>query len=72
VKHVIDFRQVYATVLEELLSCPSETVLGGRFERLPLLEKACPPAVRTPTRFRHVPHVEGLILTHRLGSGFTS
>ena len=31
-----DFRQVYASVLEGWLGAPSEDVLGGRFERLPL------------------------------------
>ena len=31
-----DFRQVYASVLEGWLGAPSEAVLGGRFERLPL------------------------------------
>jgi len=32
-----DFRQVYATVLEHWLDCPSQEVLGGRFEPLPFL-----------------------------------
>jgi uncharacterized protein (DUF1501 family) len=32
-----DFRSVYATVLEEWLGCPSHEVLGGRFDRLPVL-----------------------------------
>lgn len=31
-----DFRQVYASALEGWLGAPSEDVLGGRFERLPL------------------------------------
>ena len=31
-----DFRQVYASVLEDWLGAPSDDVLGGRFERLPL------------------------------------
>ncbi len=31
-----DFRQVYASVLEDWLGAPSQDVLGGRFERLPL------------------------------------
>lgn len=31
-----DFRQVYASVLEDWLGAPSEDVLGARFERLPL------------------------------------
>jgi uncharacterized protein (DUF1501 family) len=39
-KQGIDFRQVYATVLDEWLSCPSAKVLGGKFARLPLLAKA--------------------------------
>ena len=29
-----DFRQVYATALDSWLACPSEPVLGGKFERL--------------------------------------
>jgi uncharacterized protein (DUF1501 family) len=36
-KHTIDFRQVYATLLDGWLSCKSEEVLGGRFERLNIL-----------------------------------
>jgi uncharacterized protein (DUF1501 family) len=36
-KRSIDFRQVYATLLEEWLRVPSEAALGGRFERLALL-----------------------------------
>jgi uncharacterized protein (DUF1501 family) len=32
----IDFRQVYATVLEDWLGLPARDVLGGKFERLPL------------------------------------
>jgi uncharacterized protein (DUF1501 family) len=31
-KHAIDFRQVYATILEQWLRCPSEPLLGGRYE----------------------------------------
>jgi uncharacterized protein (DUF1501 family) len=33
----IDFRRVYATVLDRWLGCRSETVLGERFEHLPIL-----------------------------------
>jgi uncharacterized protein (DUF1501 family) len=33
----LDFRQVYATLLDGWLGCPSEKVLGGRFEHVPLL-----------------------------------
>ena len=32
----LDFRQVYATVLEGWLGLPTKTALGGTFERLPL------------------------------------
>jgi uncharacterized protein (DUF1501 family) len=35
----IDFRQVYATLLEEWLNLPSEAALGGRFERLAILRE---------------------------------
>ena len=33
--HTIDFRQVYATVAQDWLGVNAETVLSGRFERLP-------------------------------------
>jgi uncharacterized protein (DUF1501 family) len=32
----LDFRQVYATVLEDWLGLPAKEALGGTFERLPL------------------------------------
>ncbi len=34
--HSVDFRSVYATLLEKWLGVPSEPILGGRFELLPL------------------------------------
>ena len=37
-KWSIDFRRVYATLLDKWLGLPSETVLGQRFEHLPLLD----------------------------------
>jgi uncharacterized protein (DUF1501 family) len=36
-KTLVDFRRVYATLLEEWLGLPSDGALGGRFERLALL-----------------------------------
>ncbi|HKI35349.1 MAG TPA: DUF1501 domain-containing protein [Gemmataceae bacterium] len=36
-KFAIDFRRVYATLLDGWLSCPSDKVLGEKFETLPLL-----------------------------------
>ena len=36
IKYHTDFRQVYATILEDWLQCDSRRVLGGNFERLPL------------------------------------
>lgn len=36
-KSSLDFRQVYATLLENWLRVPSQETLGGRFETLPLL-----------------------------------
>jgi len=33
----IDFRRIYATVLEDWLGLSAESALGGRFERLPLI-----------------------------------
>lgn len=35
-KHHTDFRQVYATALEQWLGAPSEKLLGGKYETLPL------------------------------------
>lgn len=35
-EHAIDFRRVYATVLERWMQRPAESVLGGSFEPLPL------------------------------------
>jgi hypothetical protein len=37
-QHAIDFRRVYATVLDQWLTCPSAAVLGQRFEHLPLVQ----------------------------------
>ena len=37
-KHAIDFRQLYATLLDEWLGCPSEKVMRAKFERLLLLK----------------------------------
>jgi uncharacterized protein (DUF1501 family) len=31
-----DFRQIYATILDQWLGLPSRAVLGGAYERLPL------------------------------------
>ncbi|HTU89408.1 MAG TPA: DUF1501 domain-containing protein [Gemmataceae bacterium] len=36
-RHAIDFRQVYATVLDRWLACPAQGVLGEKFEHLPVL-----------------------------------
>jgi uncharacterized protein (DUF1501 family) len=36
-KHSLDFRRIYATILDQWLGCPSERVLGERFEHLPVL-----------------------------------
>ncbi len=38
-KMTMDFRRVYATVLEEWLGLPSKDALGGTYERLPLFGK---------------------------------
>ncbi len=37
-KHHTDFRQVYAAILEDWLSCPSESVLGGKYEPVQLFD----------------------------------
>ena len=36
-KHHTDFREVYATILDRWLGCASESVLGSKFEPLPIL-----------------------------------
>jgi uncharacterized protein (DUF1501 family) len=36
-KHQIDFRQVYATLLERWISCDSKSVLGGNFKAIEVL-----------------------------------
>jgi uncharacterized protein (DUF1501 family) len=36
-RHAIDFRRIYATLLDGWLNCSSEKVLGKKFEALPLL-----------------------------------
>jgi uncharacterized protein (DUF1501 family) len=36
-KFAIDFRRVYATVLDCWLGCPAEKVLGARFDPLPIV-----------------------------------
>lgn len=36
-KHAIDFRQVYATLLDQWLICPSEVVLGEKIAPLPII-----------------------------------
>jgi uncharacterized protein (DUF1501 family) len=37
VRFSVDFRSVYATVLERWLGRPAATVLGGEFSKLPVL-----------------------------------
>ena len=37
VRYTIDFRSVYATVLERWLGRPSATVLNGAFQKLPVI-----------------------------------
>ena len=39
-KHNVDFRGVYATVLEQWLGMPAIPALGGSFTKLPLLRKS--------------------------------
>jgi uncharacterized protein (DUF1501 family) len=36
-RHTVDFRRVYAAVLQGWLGCPSRAVLGGDFQPLPVL-----------------------------------
>ena len=37
-KHALDFRQVYAALLDHWLGCPSEAVLDGKFTPVPVLQ----------------------------------
>ena len=37
IRHRVDFRQVYATVLESWLGVPSKPILGEEYETLPVL-----------------------------------
>jgi uncharacterized protein (DUF1501 family) len=37
-KHTVDFRSVYATVLQEWLDTPSKPILGRQFKTMPLLK----------------------------------
>jgi uncharacterized protein (DUF1501 family) len=37
-RHAIDFRRLYATVLDRWLGCPSEKVLAGKFAHLPVVQ----------------------------------
>jgi uncharacterized protein (DUF1501 family) len=36
-KYNVDFRSIYATVMQNWLDAPSKPVLGGQFPTLPLL-----------------------------------
>jgi uncharacterized protein (DUF1501 family) len=38
--HTIDFRRIYATLLDQWLDCPSEPILAERFAPLDLLQRA--------------------------------
>jgi hypothetical protein len=33
----VDFRRIYATILDQWLGCPSQAILGERFTHLPVL-----------------------------------
>lgn len=36
-KHALDFRRVYATILDQWLECESQRILGEKFEHLPVI-----------------------------------
>jgi uncharacterized protein (DUF1501 family) len=38
-RHAIDFRRIYAAVLDQWLGCPAATVLGERFAHVPVLRR---------------------------------
>jgi len=38
IKHQVDFRSVYATVLQSWLDTPSKPVLGQQFKLLPIVK----------------------------------
>lgn len=37
-RHAIDFRRIYATLLDQWLECPSAAILGERFEHVPIVQ----------------------------------
>jgi uncharacterized protein (DUF1501 family) len=37
-RHVLDFRRIYATILDRWLNCPSRPVLGEEFRHLDLIQ----------------------------------
>jgi uncharacterized protein (DUF1501 family) len=39
-KYTVDFRQVYASVLEKWLSADSRRILGAKFDQAPIFRKA--------------------------------
>jgi uncharacterized protein (DUF1501 family) len=41
-RHALDFRRIYATVLDQWLACPSAAVLGGAYEHLAVLQPQQP------------------------------
>ena len=72
-KPTVDFRQVYATVLDSWLQADSGAVLGGSFGSLPLFKGApsvqpVPPAPPTPAG-RYVAITPSRILDTRNGTG---
>jgi Protein of unknown function (DUF1501) len=50
-KFALDFRRVYATLLDRWLACPSDQVLGGKFGHLPLLTERQGADRLLPVRF---------------------
>ncbi len=42
-KMTLDFRRIYATVLDRWLKCPDDQVLGGPFEALPIVSRDAEP-----------------------------
>jgi uncharacterized protein (DUF1501 family) len=66
-KMSVDFRSVYASVLEGWLNIPSANILGGSFAPLPLFGAACSP--RPPARVTSTASGGQLNVTVQAGAG---
>lgn len=68
-KMSVDFRQVYASVLEGWLNIPSSGILGGSFAPLPMFNQATACAPRPPVRVTSTPSGGRLQVSVQAGGG---